>query len=108
MMDTETIDGHRCPRCGGTGIDRRGHDPAEDRVRDPLCRDAIDEIEALRARTAALLAAAKEAREACAALFRFAATTDRADVAMEMIADAGVRDGFGSRLQVAIEEADRG
>jgi hypothetical protein len=49
-----------------------------------------------------LLRAAKEARDACAALFRFAAATGKHDEAMLYIARAGVRDGFGVRLQQAI------
>lgn len=53
-----------------------------------------------------LLESAKEAREACAAMMRVLARHGLAEEAMDECAKAGVRDGFGVRLQNAIQAVD--
>lgn len=57
---------------------------------------------------AALVSAAKEAREALAACFRGAEKAGgyATESLMDEIAEVGVADGFGSRLQDAIARAD--
>lgn len=69
--------------------------------------ECVRELWLLDAKLDALIAAAKESREACAACFRFSAELGVGGAMVETILGAGVCEGFGVRLQDAIAEAEK-
>lgn len=60
--------------------------------------DKADIVEQLRA----VVEAAKECRDACAAMFRFVATLGVGVEAMDYLMSQGIKDGFGARADSAL------